>query len=791
MKKPLATRIRKILLRTLLVVAILAVLIIVFISPIAKWAVEKYDTKYSGREITMDLPYINPFTGYVHLRNFKIYEANSDSVFFSSEAIKVNIEMLKLLTKTYELSSVTLDTPVGKIIQQDSVTFNFTDVLKRFTSKDSIPKPKDPNKEPAHFNILDMKIKNGTFYYVEKTVPVFYYIKKLDVESDGLRWDVDTMAAKVYLESGPGTGTVNATMMVNVKSMDYRLAAVVDKFDLGIMEQYIKDLVNYGKFRANLDADVKATGNIKNKEDLNATGIVSVNDLHFGKDTAEDYLAFQKLTVDIMQLSPAGKKYSFDSISLLKPYVKYERYDHLDNLQNMFGKKGQNVKNAKQSNGKTNILFQIADYVKVLAKNFFKSNYQIKRLAIYDADIRYNDYALTEKFAAAAFPLTIIADSIERSKKWVDLSLKTGLKPYGDINLGLSINPLDSSDFDIHYHLQKIPMAMFNPYLITYTSFPLDRGTIELKGNWSVRNGFINSNNRLTIIDARVNNRQKRNGAKWIPLRLIMFFIRDRGNVTDYEVPIKGDLKDPKFKVGDVILDILTNIFVKPATIRYRSEVRYTENEIEKSMLVRWDKRKTVLESNQEEFVQKIAGFLKENPGISVTVSPLVYEEKEKEYILFFEAKKQFYLFANKMNSKDLRDKDTTNIEEISVKDSSFIRYLDARIKTKLLFTIQDKCRQIVSQDVVNERFNAIIKKRKEVFLAYFKEEGVADRVKMQPMVDKIPYNGFSVYKINYKGEVPDELMEAYRTINDFNNKNPRKKYKELREKNRKAIRGK
>lgn len=789
--KFLNPKLRKILFRTLLVVVILFVLIIVFISPIAKWAVEKYDVKYSGREITMDLPYINPFTGYVHLRNLKVYEANSDSVFFCTKALKVNMEMLKLFRKTYEASSVTLDTPVGKIIQQDSATFNFTDLIERFSSKDTLPKPKDPDKEPVHLNILDMKIKDGTFYYVEKTVPVFYYIKKLDVSSDGLRWDVDTMAAKIYLESGPGTGTVNATFSINMKSMDYRLGAVVDQFDLGIMEQYIKDLANYGKFRAKLDADVRATGNVKNQEELNAMGMVAINDLHFGKDSLEDYLSFRKLTVAIQQLSPAGKKYAFDSISLVKPYFKYERYDHLDNLQNMFGKGGENVKEAKQAKGNANILFQIADYVKILAKNFFKSNYEIRRLAIYDADLHYNDYALTEKFAAAAVPLTIIADSIERSEKWVDLTLKTGLHPYGDIRFGLSINPLDSTDFDIHYHLQKIPLAMFNPYLITYTSFPLDRGTLELKGDWKVRNGYINSANRLTLIDARVNNRQKRNGAKWIPLRLAMFFVRDRGNVTDFEVPIKGDLKDPKFKLGDVIWDVVKNIIVKPVTTAYRTEVRFTENEIEKSMVVRWDKRKTELESDQEEFVEKIAGFLKEHPDVSISVSPLVYEEKEKEYILFFEAKKQFYLFANKMQSKDLRDKDTSNIEKISVKDSSFIKYLDGRVKSKLLFTVQDKCRQIVSADVLKNRYDALMKQRKEVFIGYFKKEGVAARVHMQAPVVKIPYNGFSLYRINYKGDIPDELLEAYRAINDFNNKNPRKKYKELREKNRKAMRGK
>ncbi|MES2133799.1 MAG: DUF748 domain-containing protein [Bacteroidota bacterium] len=783
----LNTRFKKTVFGILVTIVILVTVIIVFISPVAKYVVEKYDVKYSGREITMDLPYINPFTGYVHLRNLKIYEPASDSVFFSTSAIKVNFEMLKLLSKTYEISSLTVDKPIGKIIQNDSV-FNFSDLIAKFSKKDTLSKKA---KKSVHFNILDVKIIDGTFYYIEKTIPVFYSVKKVNIDTKGKKWDQDTIAINYDLESGIGTGSVKGNATINVAKLDYRLNVLVNKFDLSVMEQYLKDISNYGKFRGNLDADIKASGNIKSKEALNAVGVVSINDLHYGKDTTEDYLAFKKLTVGIMQLNPAEKKYSFDSISLLKPYFKYERYDHLDNLQNMFGKGGKTIKEARQQKGNVNILFRIADYVKVLAKNFFKSNYKINKLGIYDADIKYNDYALNEKFSVAVSPLTILADSIERSVKWVDLTLKTGLKPYGDINFRLSINPKDSTDFDIHYHLQKIPLAMFNPYLITFTSFPTDRGTIELIGNWNVRNGYINSNNRLTIIDARIGNKQKRNGAKWIPLKLIMFFIRDRGNVTDYEVPIKGNLKDPKFKLGDVILDVITNIFVKPATTPYRTEIRSTENEIEKSMLVRWDKRKSNLESDQEEFVEKMATFLKEHPNVSITVNPLVYEEKEKEYILFFEAKKQFYLFANKMRSENLKEHDSLNIEKISVKDSTFIRYLDSRAKSKLLFTIQDKCRQIVSEGVIDEHFNAINKSRKEVFLSYFKKDSLTSRVKLLPVIYKIPYNGFSVYRINYKGEIPDELLEAYRTINKFDNESPRKKYKRLREKNRKAIRGK
>ena len=35
---------------------------------------------------------------------------------------------------------------------------------------------------------------------------------------------------------------------------------------------------------------------------------------------------------------------------------------------------------------------EIADYIKVISRNFFKSNYQVDRAAIYSAEIKFNDY---------------------------------------------------------------------------------------------------------------------------------------------------------------------------------------------------------------------------------------------------------------------------------------------------------------------------------------------------------------------------------------------------------------
>ena len=229
----------------------LIVLIIAFISPIAKYLIEKYDEKFLGRQITLDWIYLNPFTGYAHIDDFKLYELNKDSVFVSFSGLSVNVEMWKLLGKNYEISNLTLSKPEMHITQNRQ-QFNFSDIIETFTPKDTTAQ-KDAST--IKVSVLDVKIKGGKLFYIEQSIPVNYWVTDLDIETPGYRWDVDTVLATVKLKSGPGAGDVKVDANFNLKTMDYKVNALVNKFDLSIFEQYLKDLANYGRIRANLDCD--------------------------------------------------------------------------------------------------------------------------------------------------------------------------------------------------------------------------------------------------------------------------------------------------------------------------------------------------------------------------------------------------------------------------------------------------------------------------------------------------------------------------------------------------------
>ena len=81
----------------------------------------------------------------------------------------------------------------------------------------------------------------------------------------------------------------------------------------------------------------------------------------------------------------------------------------------------------------------------------------------------------------------------------------------------------------------------------------------------------------------------------------------------------------------------------------------------------------------------------------------------------------------------------------------------------------------------VNEHLQQLLKAREEVFLAAFKQNGTLAQVTFGKAEGGIPFNGYSRYKIDYHGNVPDELRKDYEEMEKLNNEQLRAKFKNPR----------
>jgi hypothetical protein len=124
----------------------------------------------------------------------------------------------------------------------------------------------------------------------------------------------------------------------------------------------------------------------------------------------------------------------------------------------------------------------------------------------------------------------------------------------------------------------------------------------------------------------------------------------------------------------------------------------------------------------------------------------------------------------------------------MSVKDSLFVRYLNKHPGSKQMFTIQEKCNNYVGSAFIDARYKQLNKERENSFMSCFINKAVSNRVKIFSGENNIPYNGFSFFKIVYKGELPEALIKANQQMNDFNLVAPRKRFEKEREQNKSGI---
>ncbi len=146
-------------------VIVLMIFIILFISPLTKYLIEKYDVKYTGRQISMSWAYVNPFTGYVHLEGLYIMEQCYDTTFFSAKGLSAYIAIGKLFNNSLYVNQLTIDHPYG-IIVKGGAQINIDDLLEKFA-----PDVKsNVSKAPVQLTISNIKVIDGEFYFIENII---------------------------------------------------------------------------------------------------------------------------------------------------------------------------------------------------------------------------------------------------------------------------------------------------------------------------------------------------------------------------------------------------------------------------------------------------------------------------------------------------------------------------------------------------------------------------------------------------------------------------------------------
>ena len=151
-----ATRLRKFALWTSGAVALFAVAGFLVAPPIVRAQLERILGEQLGRQVTIERVRIDPFALSASVHNFRLREQDGSTTAVSFDELYVNVTLSSLFRLAPVIESVRLSKPYVRVVRYDEKSYNFQDIVYRFSNK-----PAAPAGAPPLFAVYNIVVEDG------------------------------------------------------------------------------------------------------------------------------------------------------------------------------------------------------------------------------------------------------------------------------------------------------------------------------------------------------------------------------------------------------------------------------------------------------------------------------------------------------------------------------------------------------------------------------------------------------------------------------------------------------
>jgi len=556
----------KLVIRLISGIAILLIAIFFSISPITKYMIEKNSEAWTGRKITMESLFINILNRSVTVKNLRIYEFKRNDVFFSASRLHTELSFLPLLRGEYLLKTVQLVSP-SVVIEQKGEHFNYDDLVKRFASEDTLKKTPEPPSGPVKYHIEAIVVTGGNITYRDKLLNHEIVIQNFGLACPVIAWNENNIRIKVGFSFKSG-GKVSSSIALNIESLAYTVNTKVKELDLQLVYPYMKAYMKTSYAGAMLSSDLIIKGDLDTPQAVAFKG--NINLAGFRLDDAQNLTvaSWKNFNISIDSLDVAANIYTFGEITLDEPYMLVEMFASDNNFTRMMTPtEGETTDStAVDAIDYSNPFTIITGYIKEISKDYIISNYTVEKAEILNGHILYNDYTPEDRFTYDLEEFNIKSGRIDSRGDSITFAMACLSNLLGRLNAYLAFDPKDYKNMTFNCTIDQMRISDFNPYSRFYVAHAFVEGLLHYASTNIIHNGKLSSTNKMHIEKIEVSRRIPGKGLYAMPLRLAIVLLRDKHGNIDLDIPVEGNLNDPKYKLGKVIWKVLGNIVVKAAT---------------------------------------------------------------------------------------------------------------------------------------------------------------------------------------------------------------------------------
>ena len=148
-----------------------------------------------------------------------------------------------------------------------------------------------------------------------------------------------------------------------------------------------------------------------------------------------------------------------------------------------------------------------------------------------------------------------------------DVSITGNVDGYSPVKIEGQINPLSEDAYtDLVMSFKNLDLTTVSPYSGRFAGYPITKGKLTLDLDYKLSQKELIGENKVLIDQMTMGSRVDSPDATSLPIPLALALLKDRKGKIDIDLPIRGNLDDPEFSYGGLILQALVNLITKVAT---------------------------------------------------------------------------------------------------------------------------------------------------------------------------------------------------------------------------------
>ena len=459
-------------------------------------------------------------------------------------------------------------------------------------------------------------------------------------------------------------GKLSLKGAVGVDPLQVKLDINLQKFPLPVLQKYLNEYLNLTLVRGEVATKGRFSfaGSAKGADKLDFTGNIALDNLKTVDNVrAADLFAVRHLELDKINYHSLPPAFSLQKALL----------------------KGVQVNVVKEGDGRTNFAKAVKESEAPSAsgsppsaapEKSQKFNFALKEIELAESSLNFTDQSLSPAVAVLLDELKGSVSGLSTlGEKPAEIKCSGRLNKQAPISITGSINPLEEGIFaDIQVKGEGVGLTTVSPYSGKYIGHAISKGKVSFDLNYHIDGHTLKAQNAIFLDQFDFGSKVDSPDAMSLPVKMAVALLRNRRGEIDLNLPVEGDLSDPQFSLGGIIIKVFINLITKAVTSPFALIGSLAGGDGDLNQVAFAPGAAGLSESSGKR-LQELAKVLYDRPGLKVEIVGRADADSDRKAL----QEERFIKLLQVQKFNDLADKKRPPaIADVVIEKAEFEKYL-------------------------------------------------------------------------------------------------------------------